>query len=190
MYNQQQFWFNLSLGLNKQPFGFISTAWTAVHVKAVSHYAQFEGWAPFWIIFVIHLRVKLEAVGHVGPYSCWAESEAIGSIFRLVAVLNQCLIRLKLELVAILDLQEWAWQPFAIHFSPGRVYKADVVEFGPASKHLFFSNEAMMISTATPLILQVRYTLIRPSGFIVVVWHSLGLRMPPIPQRLHHIIII
>lgn len=61
--------------------------------------------------------------------------------------------------------------------------KADVVEFGPASKHLFFSDEAMVISTAALFILQVCYTLIRPSGFIVVIWHSFGLRMPPIPQR-------
>lgn len=72
---------------------------------------------------------------------------------------------------------------FAIHFSPGGVYKADVVEFGPASKNLFFSDEAMVISTAAPLVLQVRYTLIWPSGFIVVIWHSFRLRMPPIPQR-------
>lgn len=60
-------------------------------------------------------------------------------------------------LVAILDLQKQAWLLFTITIStsPGWMYEADVIELGPAGKHLFFSDEAMMISTATPLVLQV-----------------------------------
>lgn len=50
----------------------------------------------------------------------------------------------------------------------------DVVPFGPACKDLFLCDEAVVVSSSTVFILYVRYTFIRPPGFVVVVGHLLG----------------
>lgn len=59
--------------------------------------------------------------------------------------------------------------------SPCWVSEGDVILLGPACKHLFLCDEAMVGALPTPLILQVGHTLICASGFIVVVRHLLGL---------------
>lgn len=59
--------------------------------------------------------------------------------------------------------------------SPCGVSEGDVILLGPACKHLFLCDEAMVGALPTPLILQVGHTLICASGFIVVVGHLLGL---------------
>lgn len=63
--------------------------------------------------------------------------------------------------------------------SPRWVGVANVVLLSPACEHLFLSDEAMVWSTAPPLVLQVRYTLVWTSGFVIVIGHSFGLRASP-----------
>ncbi len=69
----------------------------------------------------------------------------------------------------------WCW----MCFSPRRVSVADVVLLGPASKHLFLSDEAVVWSAAPPLVLEVRHTLVWTSGFVIVIRHPFGLRTLP-----------
>lgn len=64
-------------------------------------------------------------------------------------------------------------------FLPLGVCKADVVEFGPASEHLLFGDEAVMVATVTLLIQKVGQTFVLPARLVVVIRHPFGLRVPP-----------
>lgn len=60
--------------------------------------------------------------------------------------------------------------------SPFGVFERDVVQLGPARKHLFFCDEAVVVSPATTFIHEVRHTFVRPPGLVVVVGHLRGHR--------------
>jgi len=54
------------------------------------------------------------------------------------------------------------------------VCEGDVVLLGPACEHVFLGDEAMVVASATPFILQVRHTLVGPPRLVVVVGYLLG----------------
>lgn len=55
--------------------------------------------------------------------------------------------------------------------------EGDVVQLRPARKHLFLSNEAVVVSSSAALVLDVCDTFIRPAGLVVVIRHLFGSRL-------------
>lgn len=55
--------------------------------------------------------------------------------------------------------------------------EGDVVLLGPASEHLLLRDEAVVVPSAAALVLDVHQTLVRASGFVVVVRQLLGPRL-------------
>lgn len=107
-----------------------------------------------------------------------------GNVFEMVAILDQKVTKvqkapcwIQLTRLDVLDC-------FLTCCSPRWVGVADVVLLGPVCKHLFLSDEAMVWSPAPSLVLQVRYTLVWTSGFVIVIGHSFGLRVFPIGKTI------
>lgn len=59
-------------------------------------------------------------------------------------------------------------------WSPCGMNEGDVVPFGPACKHLFLRDEAVVVSSSTAFVLGVSHTLIRTPGLVVVVGNLLS----------------
>lgn len=51
--------------------------------------------------------------------------------------------------------------------------EGDTVELGPGREDPLLGDEAVVIALTAVLVLDVGDTLVRPLGFIVVVWHAL-----------------
>lgn len=58
--------------------------------------------------------------------------------------------------------------------SPCGMSEGDVIPFGPACKHLFLCDKAVVVPPSTALVLDVCHTFIRSPGLVVVVGQLLG----------------